>query len=453
MGRVLQESTVSTRNARAGLPVGLYWRGIDAEVHLGYRRGKRGGSWLVRWRVGKGYRQAPIGAADDSLAEGTLSFEAAVRAARSLVEGARAEARLAATGPMPTVQDAVFSYIAERDARDSRRAGRVVRSDASRRMELHVLGRPAVGRRKAVAATPLAAVELHRLTEVVLRAWREGLPPTLKATTQQRLVNDLKAALNAACAVHRDRIGPTIPMIVKAGLQATKIDDEAAPVARDNQILSDSDIARLLRAAREIDTEQDWSGDLFRIVLVLAATGARFSQIARLRVVDCQVAERRLMVPVSRKGNGKAGSITVPVGQDVIDTLVPILSGRAPDAFLLERWRNVQVKGSIAWKRDRRGPWQSAAELVRPWQSIRDRAGKPDVIPYALRHSSIVRGIRQNLPIRLVAATHDSSVAMLERHYSRWITSGLEEMVRAAIVPMVPVGEARDVIPFRGGRK
>lgn len=58
-------------------------------------------------------------------------------------------------------------------------------------------------------------------------------------------------------------------------------------------------------------------------------------------------------------------------------------------------------------------------------------------IPYALRHSSIVRGLRASLPIRLVAALHDTSVAMIERHYSRRITEGLEELVARAVGPLV----------------
>jgi hypothetical protein len=40
---------------------------------------------------------------------------------------------------------------------------------------------------------------------------------------------------------------------------------------------------------------------------------------------------------------------------------------------------------------------------------------------YALRHSSIVRGLKANLPIRLVAALHDTSVEMIEKHYSAFI--------------------------------
>ena len=63
----------------------------------------------------------------------------------------------------------------------------------------------------------------------------------------------------------------------------------------------------------------------------------------------------------------------------------------------------------------------------------------PDVIPYALRHSSIVRGLKANLPIRLVAALHDTSVQMIERHYAKWIADGLEELAAQALVPLLPL--------------
>ena len=53
--------------------------------------------------------------------------------------------------------------------------------------------------------------------------------------------------------------------------------------------------------------------------------------------------------------------------------------------------------------------------------------------------SMIVRGLRAGLPIRLVAALHDTSVAMIERHYSRWITEGLDELVARAVVPLLPI--------------
>ncbi len=39
--------------------------------------------------------------------------------------------------------------------------------------------------------------------------------------------------------------------------------------------------------------------------------------------------------------------------------------------------------------------------------------------------------------IWLIAAAHDTSVAVIERHYSRYITEGLDELVARAVVPIV----------------
>jgi hypothetical protein len=136
----------------------------------------------------------------------------------------------------------------------------------------------------------------------------------------------------------------------------------------------------------------------------------------------------------------------------VLDALLPATTGRAADALLLERWRHKQVAGN-KWERDECGAWRSASEFDRPWDAIREWAKMPDVIPYALRHSSIVRGIRANLPIRLVAAMHDTSVQMIERHYAKWIVDGLEELAARAVVSLVPPEKGGRVIPMRGGAR
>jgi hypothetical protein len=51
----------------------------------------------------------------------------------------------------------------------------------------------------------------------------------------------------------------------------------------------------------------------------------------------------------------------------------------------------------------------------------------------ALRHSSIVRQLLANVPVRVVAALHDTSVAMIERTYSRYIADHTDAMARAAM--------------------
>jgi integrase len=126
----------------------------------------------------------------------------------------------------------------------------------------------------------------------------------------------------------------------------------------------------------------------------------------------------------------------VPVGHDVIDALRCVKAFRRPEEALLCRWRVKQAKGVI-WVRDYRGPWTSASEITRQWRTICAGLGLGGIIPYALRHSSIVRAIRAGLPIRLVAAMHDTSVAMIERHYARYIVDGREELAAKAVVPLV----------------
>jgi hypothetical protein len=61
---------------------------------------------------------------------------------------------------------------------------------------------------------------------------------------------------------------------------------------------------------------------------------------------------------------------------------------------------------------------------------------------YALRHSSIVRMLLANIPIRLVASLHNTSVAMIEKHYSRYIVEYSDEISRKALLQHeAPSGE------------
>ena len=84
----------------------------------------------------------------------------------------------------------------------------------------------------------------------------------------------------------------------------------------------------------------------------MAATGARFSQVARVKVSDVQTAQKRVLIPSSAKGGSTKvrQAIAVPLGDDVLARLDHCLRGRAGHEPLLLRPRG--------------GPWQFASEMT-----------------------------------------------------------------------------------------
>src|SRR5262249_25433204 len=89
--------------------------------------------------------------------------------------------------------------------------------------------------------------------------------------------------------------------------------------------------------------------------------------------------------------------------------------------------------------------------LNRPFRAAMAAAGlSPQTVPYALRHSSIVRALLRGLATRLVADAHDTSVAMLERTYAKYIADHSDTALRAAQIDMTPTATDKVVsLPSR----
>jgi integrase len=242
-----------------------------------------------------------------------------------------------------------------------------------------------------------------------------------------RLLNDFRAALNAYVASHWRDLPATVGKEIAAGLRALP----GAESAR-RALLSDADVRKIAEAAYDVDA------DLGAVVLVLASTGARFGQAARITIADLQPEAGRVMIPASLKGKGtkQRRHAAVPLGPDTIYRLKRLTVGRNDHEPLLQRWISRQV-GPVEWERVERAPWSNASEMTRGWKKTLEKAGMPYVEPYALRHSSIVRGLRSGVPVRIVAALHDTSTAMIEKHYSAHILDMADELARRAVVPLV----------------
>lgn len=440
MAKRVKDVALGTRTARLKLPGRHkpYFRAVMEGVQIGYRRSMlpgKAGSWLGRRYLGDGhYETEMLGIADDlpeadqpADGERVLTFDQAQAALREWARGrAHVERQEAAAEASPTIGAAIETYIRTRKAR-SERAGR----DAELRLRHHVMG------------APLADVALAVLTERDLTKWRDGLrrggrgvkddAPPLAPASLARLLNDLRAALTAT--TRKARFPGDVATTIREGLRAPEAPDRA----REKQILTDDEVRRLVEAAQAHDA------DFGALVLVLAATGARLDQAARITVADFQPEARRIMVPTSRKGRGgkQATHTAVPIPDDVLAALRVVAAGRPGREPLLMRWHHRQVEGDKAkgrlpaWERTERRPWVHAAEMTRPWRATLAAAGLPvNLVPYSLRHSSIVRGLRAGLPVRLVAAVHDTSTAMIERHYGAHIVDAAEDLLRRALVPL-----------------
>jgi integrase len=222
----------------------------------------------------------------------------------------------------------------------------------------------------------------------------------------------LKAALNLA-ADHDERIGSRgawergLPLLPDA-------------VESRNVILPEADVRAIIAAAYAIGPE------FGLLVEVLAVTGARPSQVARLEVGDVQASrpDPRLMMPISHKGRGRRRTERrpVPIPAGLAGKLAALGEGRARDALLL-----LKPNGEPWGPKDHGGPFTAT----------RAAAGLgPEVTAYALRHSSIVRQLLAGIPIRVVAVNHDTSVAMLERTYSKFIGDHSDTLTRRALLDL-----------------
>jgi integrase len=408
MPRRIRSADLETRTARLKLPVRKkpFAVLISPGIHLCYRRNQRVGSWVVKAALGKGrYWTDAFAHADDvEPANGgtILDYWQAIDRARGLARGNHGEGD---DKPL-TVAQAVDQYAADLEAR----GGDV---GNAKRVRVHL---PIAVAAKFVSS--LTARDLQRVREAMLA--KGSTRDTINRTS-----GALKAALTLA-ANRDERI---------ANRTAWRIGLARLPNAgrARNVILSDGKVLELIAAAYGIDRA------LGLMVEVAAVTGARASQLARLEVQDLQDDRTapRLTMPSSRKGRGrKVERRPVPIPLSLAAKLKAASTGRAADAPLLLKQLGGRWRKGDHWR-----PFQQAALAV--------GLDPAEVTLYALRHSSIVRELLANVPVRVVATKHDTSVTMIESTYSKHIADHADALSRRALLDLgTPAGD--NVIPLAG---
>jgi len=401
MARKVSFSALESRSARLRLKVRrrpYAGPSLARGISLMYRRNRTNGTWVLKATGGHGaYWTKGFALADDfedSDGKAVLTFYEAQDAAKRL---ARGEDGSADTGPI-TVDGALKDYRHDLETRNA---------------NPYNAESPRVHLTNVLLAKPVQLLNAHEL-----KKWRDGLLGNLAPATVNRVCRCLFAALELA-RHHDERI---------QNRQAWEVGLAGLPDAQEarNVILSDSNVRDFVSAAYAHDNK------LGLLVDVLAVTGARPSQVVRLRVeaLHHHPLRPKLLMPKSAKGGGRNRSqkrnerYSVPITVQLAAKLRASAAGRAEHAPLL-----TQCDGS-AWGDDPAQRYHRHIDKI----VVEIRLDPAVVTIYALRHSSIVRMLLQNVPIRLVASLHNTSVNMIERTYSKHIVEHSDDISRKALL-------------------
>jgi integrase len=264
-----------------------------------------------------------------------------------------------------------------------------------------------------------------QLTATELKDWRDSLIGKLAPLSINRMLNAFCAGLELA-ASHDEHIGNRTAW--RLGLAALPNVHRAR-----NVVLSDEQVRAFVEAVYAEDAA------LGLLVDVLANTGTRCSQAVRLRVGDLLLGDKpRLMMPKSAKGGGrlrvkkKSESFPVPTSLALAAKLEQVARGRAPEEPLLRRSDGTDFNMA--------DPFVHFRDTLRGIVAGMGLDPKA-VTPYSLRHSSITRMLLRNVPVRVVATLHDTSIGMIEKTYSRYISDYADDVARSALLQPEPIAE------------
>jgi integrase len=429
MARTVRDAKLDSRAARGKLaPSGQpYYRALDPGLHFGYRKGKSGGKWVMRWRdaSAEAYKVETIGTADDTAdadGEAVLSYaQAQVVARAKRVAHDRAAKGLPADGGPYKVKACVDEYLSWLEG------NRKSAKDARWRAEALIL--PTLGK-----------VTCAELTKDQIERWRDATaksPPRLRTkqgekqrhreiddgddeqlrrrrAATNRVLTTLKAALNKAWAdgkIPSDDAWRRVKPFKEA---------DAARV----RYLSIAEVQRLLNAAE---------GEFRDLVEAALATGCRFGELAALQCRDFNPDSDTLHVRQSKSGKGRH----IVLADEGIALFQRLTAGRPPAELILRK------PNGIRWGR---------ANQFRPMVEACERATiDPSIGFHGLRHTWASHAVMNGAPLMVVAAQlGHADTRMCERHYAHLAQSYVAEAIRKA-APRFGIAGA-NVTPIAAGR-
>jgi integrase len=418
MARTVRSPKFDSRSARAKLQMrdSPYWVSLAPGCALGYRKGPKGGVWLAKI-VHDGLRQqTTLGPADDAFdPDGVLAIDFA-RAQEKAREWFAAVTKPAQPAGPYTVRAAVVDYL---DWFRSTGRKSLVQTGASVRVFI---------------LPQLGDVDILSLTSARLRKWHADIaaaPPRVRTKPGNK--QNLRDTSDDPEAPRRRRATANrILTVLKAALNHAW---------REGKVASD-DAWRRVAPFREVDAARaryldrdecrrlvNASPEPFRtIVRGGLLTGARYSELARMRVADFHRDSGTVVVRTSKAGKIRHIELTV----EGLAFFKGITAGRAGSELLFQR-------GGAAW---------GASHQQRPLAEA-CKAGKisPSASFHTLRHTYASLMVMDGVPLMVVARNlGHADTRMVEKHYGHLATSYVRKAIRSA--KPLGIGEASKVVPI-----
>lgn len=364
---------INTLNRRKQLKARTwpYWQPIAKGKAIGFHRTSAGGAWRARLRTPEGKQLFDALGGDleseyeDMLEKAQQWFDCAVT-----LEDARY-----------SVKQCVADYVDHLKVENSEGASKQVKQ----RLEKHL-------------APTLGTVDLIKLTTRQLKAWRDDLVRVSddledvrkSKDSANRILSQAKAAFNLAFRsglVNSDTAWRRVQAFRDVGV-ARKL------------FLSDKQVKRLLTKSK---------GGLHNLVRAGILTGGRYGELAGARVRDLDMINGALHL------NGKTGARDCYLS----DEALTFFKARCKDC-LLDAWLLVKDDGE---------PWGKSHQH-RPMKAAVQKAKLPaETVFYSLRHYHISKALLAGISPQVVAENCGTSVAMLEKHYAKFMPKDRRRML------------------------
>jgi integrase len=410
LARTVTDKNLGSRSGRLALkPSGKpYYRAIDPGLHLGYRKGRDGGKWVMRRYVGDGtYKVETIAVADDKAdADGVavLDFRQAQAAVRDLhVKRTRIAQGLPADDGPYTIARCLEEYL---DWLDRNRKS----------------GKGARWRAKALILPQLGGIGCGELTADTLRKWRDAIaeqPPRLRtrkgSDQRYRAIDDGDGEAQRRRKATANRTLTILKAALNRAWREKKIESDDA--WRRVEPFEQANAARIRylsldECRRLIDAAQDEFRDLVRAALL---TGCRFGELGAVQVRDFNTDSGTMHIRASKSGRARH----VVLNDEGVDVFTRLGAGRPGIELMLRK------ADGARWGR---------ANQSRPMAEACGRAGlEPPASFHCLRHTYASHSVMAGAPLLVVARNlGHADTRMVEKHYGHLSASYMAEAIRAA---------------------